>query len=249
MDAAAVGRMAFAMPLTSPSFPRGPYRYMGREHVSITYETDPEALTRLLPQPLETDAPHARIEFVRIEDSTGFGRYSGMAQTIPVRFAGERGSYTHKMFLDAHAPITGGRELWGFPQKLADARVSVERDTLTGTLTCSAVRVATATMGYKHASLPEADVAAELAMPGFLLKIIPHVDGAPRICELVRYRRSAIAVRGAWTGPAALDLRSHALARLADLPVRRIVSSTHLIADFTLDLGEVVFDYVKEAGR
>jgi acetoacetate decarboxylase len=31
---------AFAMPLISPSFPRGPYRYSNREHLTITYHTD-----------------------------------------------------------------------------------------------------------------------------------------------------------------------------------------------------------------
>jgi acetoacetate decarboxylase len=30
-------------------------------------------------------------------------------------------------------------------------------------------------------------VKASLAEPNFLLKIIPHVDGTPRICELVEY--------------------------------------------------------------
>ena len=30
-------------------------------------------------------------------------------------------------------------------------------------------------------------MAAELAEPNYLLKIVPHVDCKPRICELVRY--------------------------------------------------------------
>jgi acetoacetate decarboxylase len=31
--------------------------------------------------------------------STGFDSYTGSAQAIPVRFAGEMGNYTHAMFL------------------------------------------------------------------------------------------------------------------------------------------------------
>jgi len=249
MEAEDIRRSAFAMPISSPSFPRGPYRYVGREHLTITYETDPAALARVTPEPLVPLGPFAKIEFARIEDSTGFGRYCGMAQIIPVALAGETGGYTHRMFLDSYAPISGGRELWGFPQKLGKAQLSVERDALVGGLTLGAVQVATATMGYKHAVADEADAALDLAAPGFLLKIMPHVDGRPRICELVRVRRSGIVLRGAWTGPAALDLRSHALARLADLPVRRVVSAQHLIADFTLDLGAVVHDYMTGAAR
>jgi acetoacetate decarboxylase len=48
--------------------------------------------------------------------------------------------------------------------------------------------------------------------PNFMLKIIPHVDGTPRICELVRYYLEDITLKEAWTGPAALGLFPHALA-------------------------------------
>ena len=37
---------AFAMPLTSPSFPLGPYRFVDREFLIITYRTDPAGAAR-----------------------------------------------------------------------------------------------------------------------------------------------------------------------------------------------------------
>jgi acetoacetate decarboxylase len=74
---------------------------------------------------------------------------------------------------------------------------------------------------------------------------MPHVDGTPRICELVEYRLEDVDLKGAWTGPASLTLVSHALAPLAELPVLEIVSATHLVADLTLGLGKVVHDYLK----
>jgi acetoacetate decarboxylase len=239
-----VAECAFAMPLTSPSYPRGPYRYTNREHLIVTYRTDPAVLERVVPEPLAVDDPLVRLEFMRMEGSTGFGRYSGAAQHIPVRFGAQMGAYTHNMFLDVHAPISGGRELWGFPQKLAAPQLSVAHDVLLGTLNYGPERVATATMGYKHRPVAD-DVALEmLNEPGFLLKIIPHVDGSPRVCELVRYRRCEIALKGAWTGPAAVNLHPHALAPLNDLPVLEVVSCVHIVAHFTLALGEVVHDYL-----
>jgi acetoacetate decarboxylase len=42
-------------------------------------------------------------------------------------------------------------------------------------------------------------------------------------------------------------LSPHALAPIADLPVREVISGVHLIADLTLDLGEVVHDYLARA--
>ena len=99
-------------------------------------------------------------------------------------------------------------------------------------------------MGYKHRMTDLAAVKASLAAPNFLLKIIPHVDGTPRICELVEFRLEDIDVKGAWAGPAGLTLASHALAPVAELPVLEVLAATHLIADLTLGLGKVVHDYL-----
>ena len=70
------------------------------------------------------------------------------------------------------------------------------------------------------------------------------MDGTARICELVSYHLQDVAVKGAWTGPAALSLFPHALAPVADLPVLEVLGARHIVADLTLGLGEVVFDYL-----
>jgi hypothetical protein len=129
----------------------------------------------------------------------------------------------------------GERELWGFPKKLAQPTLRTEIDTLD----YGPFRVATGTMGYKHREADLRHVKTSLEAPNFLLNIIPHVDGTPRICELVEYRLEDIVLRGAWTGPAALSLAPHALAPVAELPVREIVSAIHIVADLTLGLGRV----------
>ena len=90
---------------------------------------------------------------------------------------------------------------------------------------------------------------AELAAPNFLLKIIPHVDGSPRICELVEYHLEDIQLKGVWSGPGALSLHAHALAPVAELPVLEVVSTAHLVADLTLGLGKVVHDYLAPDSR
>lgn len=236
---------AYAMPLLSPAYPPGPYRFVGREYFVITYRTDPAALRRMVPAPLAPTGDLVKYEFMRMPDSTGFGSYTETGQVIPVELGGRRGGYTLQMFLDDESPIAGGRELWGFPKKLATPRVSVEVDTLTGTLDYNGVRVATATMGYKHRPLDHAAVLASMAEPGWLLKIIPHVDGTPRILELVEYGVEDVALHWAYTGPAALQLFQHALAPVAALPVLEVTAAAHFHTDLTLGLGRVVHDYMR----
>ena len=246
MNISDIKARAFAMPLTSPAFPRGPYRFKNREFLIITYRTDLEALREVVPEPLEVSEPFVKFEFIRMPDSSGFGDYSESGQIIPVSFRGEQGSYVHGMYLNDQPAIACGRELWGFPKKNASPHLSVEIDTLVGTLDYGKVRIATATMGFKHNMADSKAVLTTLAAPNFLLKIIPHVDGSARICELVRYYTTQVTLQGAWTGPCSLELHPHALAPVFDFPVLKVLSALHFVADLTLDVGEVVHDYLSE---
>jgi acetoacetate decarboxylase len=77
-----VRRCAFAMPLTSPAFPPGPYRFVDREYLIITYRTDPAALEAVVPEPLTFDEPLVKYEFSRMPDATGFGDYTESGQSF-----------------------------------------------------------------------------------------------------------------------------------------------------------------------
>jgi acetoacetate decarboxylase len=48
---------AFAMPLTNPSYARGPYRFVNRQYMIISYRTDPRALAAVVPALLEFTEP------------------------------------------------------------------------------------------------------------------------------------------------------------------------------------------------
>ena len=94
-------------------------------------------------------------EFIRMPDSNGFGDYTETGQVIPVRFRGadgvvQEGGYVHAMYLDDNAPIAGGREIWGFPKKLAKPKISHQSETIVCTLHFGSVLCVSATMGYKY---------------------------------------------------------------------------------------------------
>lgn len=236
---------AFSMPLFRPSYPPGPYRFNNREFFIVTYETDKDVLKEMVPEPLEVTEPIVKFEFILMPDSTGFGSYTESGQVIPVKFKGKAGNYTQAMYLDDDAPIAGGREIWGFPKKLASPCLRVYKETLVGTLDYEKSRIATATMGYKYKELDKKKIYKAFMTPGYLLKIIPHVNGKPRICELVQYTYENLVIKGAWTGPAELSLMPHALAPVASLPVRKIISGVHVKTDLILPYGRVIYDYMR----
>jgi acetoacetate decarboxylase len=243
-----------AMPAASPSYPRGPYRFVDREYLIITYESDPDAIRAALPEPLEPDGSNTVFyEFIRMPDSAGFGDYTESGVVIPAKYQGEPVNFTAQMYLDDEPPIAGGREVWGFPKKRAHPKLAIVHDTLTGTLDYGGIRVAVGTMSYKHQNLlydvenhkvisPES-IVTKMGKTQVNLKIIPDVDGSQAIAQLVAYNMNEIALKGAWAGPARLYLVPHVNAPVADLPVRRVLGGVHFIADMTLPYGRVLFDY------
>ena len=251
-----------SMPLASPSYPRGPYRFVDRQYMIISYESDAEAIRAAVPEPLEPDGSNAVLyEFIRMPDSTGFGDYTETGIVIPCRFRGAPVNFVAQMYLDCEPPISAGREIWGFPKKPANVSLQVNRDTLAGRLEYAGQPVALASMAYKHDNAvcmhghgegqgmhcDPAPLAAKLAATQVNLKLIPDVDGRPAIAQLVAYNLIDIHVKGGWTSPARLHLIPHVNAPVADLPVRRVLGGSHFVADLTLPYGRVLYDYLKES--
>jgi acetoacetate decarboxylase len=236
-----------SMPAFSPSYPRGPYRFANREYLIVTYETDPEAIRAALPEPLEPAPGNlAYYEWMKMPDASGFGDYEESGTGIFAAWKGEPCNFSVQMYLDDEPPITGGREIWGFPKKYGVPRLKVIKDTLTGTLHYDEERVALGTMTYKQKSLADKhdEVLKGLSRLNVNLKLIPDVDGKPKIAQLVGYNLEDITLRWAWDGEARLHLVPHVNCRLADLPVKRIVGGRHQLVDFTLPYGRVLHDYL-----
>ena len=236
-------------PIGAPAYPRGPFRFNNREYLNILYRTDIDALRAVVPEPLEIDEPLVRWEIMRMPDTAGLGDYTECGQVIQVRFGQEKGEYLHSMYLDNLPGLVSGREISAYPKVLGKPRLYVDSDTLVGTLDYGTLRVATATMGYKHRPMDLEKAKAEICVPTFMLKILwtydsPNPKGEPRICELLRTEITDITVKGAWTGPARLELFAHALAPQADFPVREIIGCSHILTDLTLARAKRCHDYL-----
>ncbi|HEX3034100.1 MAG TPA: acetoacetate decarboxylase [Thermodesulfobacteriota bacterium] len=234
------------IPLESPSYPPGPYYFHNREYLIISYRTDPEAIRRIVPEPLDIPEPIAKFEVINMPDSSGFGSYIESGVVIPVVYNGMKGSFNVWMFLNDHPPIAAGREIWGFPKKWGEPSLKVIRDQLVGTLDYSGVRVATATMAYEYEALDIKEVKRSMEGNNFNLKIIPSADGSVALMQLVRYQLQNVTVKWAWKGPATLDIRPCALAPLYKLPVIEVIEGVHQLTDLTLPYGEVIYDYLED---
>ncbi|MEU6198560.1 acetoacetate decarboxylase [Streptomyces sp. NPDC047061] len=237
-------------PLTAPAYPiPSGTRFIDREYLNIVYRTDPEALRAVVPEPLTVGEPLVRFEIMHMGDVGGFGPYTEAGIAIPVDFEGEQGEYLHSMYLDNFPATAGGRELSAYPKVMGKPSLYVDHGTLVGTLDFGTLRVATATMGYKHRVLDKEEARRQISVPTYMVKIVPGYDFKPRVADLVRTQITDITVKEAWAGPARLQLFQHALAPLADLPVLEVVSASHINTDLALSPAKPVFDYLDQTRR
>jgi acetoacetate decarboxylase len=237
-------RSRFTTPLSAPAYPPVIPRYTGREYLNIYYRTDPDAARAVTPEPLRVGEPVVRFELMRMNEVTGYGPYLEVGQAIAVTLDGEPGEYLHAMYVDDFAAAAGGREVGAYPKVLGTPALRTEHGCLVGTLDHGSIRVATATMGYKHHPLDPAEAVRALALPAYTVKYVLDYQAALRVCELATTSARDITVTEAWTGPARLQLFEHVLAPLADLPVREVLSASHIVADLSLGAFESVHNYL-----
>ena len=238
-------RKQITTPLGAPAYTLN-IRLNKREVIYITYRTEMEALRRIVPEPLVIEEPLVKFEVMYLPDATSLGPYTESGQLIPVSYNGEKGDYLHAMYVDNLPSIAAGREASAYPKKLGSPKLYTDSDTLVGICDYGSLRVATATMGYKHEPLDPAIAIQETCKPQFMLKIVPNLDGSQQLCQLMRTQVRDVTLVGAWTSPARLQLFAHAMAPMADLPVLEIVSAQHIITDLSLSQPEVIYDYLAE---
>ncbi len=235
-----------SMPLQSPTYPRGPYKFFNRQYMVIRYVTDRDAIRAQLPEPLEPAGDTVSVQWLDLPDGEGFGAYSAAAQIIPCTYKGMECNFVSQMYVDNTPPLAGGREIWGYPMKYGKSILKVEGDTLTGTLSYANQHVATGTMVYKHDAFRNDHSTEEalLARTQVTLKLIPDIDGKPAIAQLVAINFTDVVVKGAWSGAARLELIPAVNCPLADLPVKQVVGGLQIVTDMTLPYGRVMHDYL-----
>ena len=97
------------------------------EMLTLIWETEPEAIERLLPPPLEPAEIPGVVAFLANYPSTNFSLpYLESALLIRASFEGQEGFYCLSMPVTNDMGMAGGRESWGYPKKMAN--IAFQRD-------------------------------------------------------------------------------------------------------------------------
>jgi acetoacetate decarboxylase len=234
-------KFGYAMPVDAPLYARPPIYYKRAETITVAYETDPDAAAAILPQGLVLPEPAtALLIFAKYPFST-LGSYEETILALPCLLNNELKVYIAHIVVNNDIPQTAGREIWGYPKKLAAITFTREYDLVmgkmerpVGNMICSA--------GVR----PETPATDDMGGIGVLsLRVIPSPEknAPPSLADLIEIPQKATVLES-WSGPG--WARYHGASAVDPwhaIEVRQVLGATYRISDMELDFGRIVKRY------
>ena len=247
LESAAAG--PFTSPWDAPLYPPFPMRFRDATILTVCYRTDPAAIDRILPPPLERVSDVVLAHIYRMPDVDFAGTVHECNVMVGARLTvgdeAVEGGYSVGLYLDSDVGVAHGREVHGQPKKLASLALEARGDLIVGTVDRNGITVLTATLPYKQREVDPAEMRRHFDFAENInYKVIPHIDGTPAIRQLTARRLQELEIAECWSGPCTVELRPNAQAPIFRLPVLEPLEGYFWRASFTLVAGRVLYDYL-----
>jgi acetoacetate decarboxylase len=238
----------FSTPWDAPTIPPFPFSFRNAEVLTLVWRTTEAAVARLLPPPLEPTSDIVLAHIYRMNDVDWLGGYGESNVSIGCKLPGTDviGSYSPYLFLSSDVGVAHGREVHGQPKKLGEPKLEIRGDLTVGVVARNGIDILTGTLPTKQHqdSLQSLTRHFDFAL-NVNLKAVDHIDGRPAIRQLTARRLREVKVHECWGGPCTVELRPNAQAPVHRLPVVDMLDGLYWRADFTLEPGRVVHDYLE----
>jgi acetoacetate decarboxylase len=235
-----LSRFGYSMPVDAPAYQRPPFYYKGARSIAVAFETDPDAALEALPAPLALSEPATAVLSFYEYPWTTFGPYNEAILTLLVEHKSRPLAYIQQIMVTTEPPMLAGREIWGFPKKLAAIDFRSERDMIYGTLERpAAIRIASAVVRPERPARPPHGP----ARAGVSLRVIPAADAnAERpLCAEIIETVTETTTHEAWEGTGSVAFAENSvLDPWGRFPVKRVVGATYSVYDMVLPCGRVI---------
>lgn len=227
--------------------------FTGAEMLAAVFRTDSAVLGKILPRPLRPPANPLALAFVAHYPQTNFGTvYNEAALFVQAKYRGRLGMYCLSMPVDDDMAMAGGREVFGYPKKMAE---SISLETVGSKAIGSAVRKGVeilrieaepkTTEGVEKLAMtgaPDPNGARSFEVTAYMFKYFtaPSMRGFDYLPRLVA---EPIVLRprpDVLFGNGKVTLTSSPFDPLGEVPVVEMVTCAHGLYDNTMLPGKVV---------
>jgi len=208
------------------------------EMLTVFWETKPEIIAKLLPPPLKPAKDNIAMAFVANYPRTNFDvTYKESALFVRALHNGEEGSYCLAMPVTNDMAMAGGREVYGFPKKMANIHLEKAGKRAHGWVERYGIRFVEidATLTGTIPELPPMG-------PTFLFKAMPRIDLTPGFDGPVflAAQRTEIVARSVEIGTADLTLRPSEQDPWAEIEDPKVTAAFYLESDNTMLPGKIL---------
>lgn len=213
--------------------------FPGATMMGALFETRPETVARLLPAPLAPVEQPTALTFIAEYPETNLGPgYREAALFLSCQYGGERGTYCLSMPIDSEeVRCTNGRDVFGYPKKLARIHFARRGDVVEGWVERHGVRF----FEMKVTLLAEMTELAPTG-PNFLFKALPRIDLKPGFEGPVLLCRQStdVALKKLEVGVPELTFRASARDPWAEVEIVEPLAGFLLHSDNTMRAGAVL---------
>ncbi|MFX0107332.1 MAG: acetoacetate decarboxylase family protein [Candidatus Hodarchaeota archaeon] len=230
----------YTTPLVSPLYPKPPYFYKDAKLFLALFNPTESSITELLPEPLRpSQLPLAGIMTAE-QPCVETGTFMESALLVQCMFdnseTGEEevGVYFAHVFTDTDVSIAAGREIWGYPRKLAEISLEWKGDTLVGKTVRNGNQILTAKCTF--------DEEGEWidSGPNINVKRIPSVSGDGYDISVITATYLNYNIKNGRSGDVEIELTGGPDDNLGILDIESPMIGLYFDCDITVPLGTVV---------
>jgi len=224
----------------------GDRRFIGAQMTGVMFTTPAEVTAPLLPPPLEqADLPGGLIFIAQYGETNLGAGYREAALFLRCKYKGEAGNYCLAMPIDSEPRMHNGRDVFGFPKKLAKIHVERKDNTVTGWVERNGKRFLELEVNLSS-TMPQMPPTG----PTFLFKATPRIDLTPGFDGpvLLARQKTEIKARKLEIGTAKITLRPAEDDPWAELGDPQVMMAFQLESDNTMLPGEIVDNQVDPEG-
>ena len=223
------------IPALSPLYPSPPYKYRDQQ-IWWAVVGSPAPLFAL-PEGLAVARNARTIVVVAHRPDSTLGPYNEAVVLVSSSFNGIDGLYCPLIYVDSDVALCAGREIWGFPKKMAE----IDIDESDGIVDARVSRCGEQLLRLRARVSEPMDVAATdrriPPTPTFCHKVMPSVNGEESSVDTLTSVSSEAVIHEAWTGMGMIEAAGEALKVLDAVS---FVEVTKQISDSVLPAGDVL---------
>lgn len=130
----------YSMPRQNGLFPPPPYKYPNMRAIVVLFQCSPGIKEKYLPPELEPIEYGFDAIFISDYPDSSVGPYFENLIVLNCKYKDQPGAFVFNIYVTTEEALTAGREIWGYPKKLCDIKLSqIEekdgRKTIYGSLT------------------------------------------------------------------------------------------------------------------